>query len=270
MPSSSHVPSPSPLPTRDHVTSSSTIGNKCIHLSENPLLEPTQTSNFMTGLVNVPFDDDVLINADLSKYSDSLDDTIEIAVGQTFKDKARYQYVLSQFAIRQNFQYRVLYSSSKRFTMVCFEDNCQWRVHASRVNDVGIFKIKNYTSKHTCGMSWMKSDHRQASSKLASELVISRIEQRMGLRPRDIILAMHKKYNILISYKKAWLAKEIAIKRVMGSYEDSYNQLPAYLHELRRANPGTVTAVLVNPKTSRFERCFVALGQCVRSFQTTL
>lgn len=154
--------------------------------------------------------------------------------------------------------------------MVCFEDNCQWRVHASRVNDAGIFKIKNYTSKHTCGMSWMKSDHRQASSKLASELVISRIEQRMGLRPRDIILAMHEKYNILISYKKAWLAKEIAIKRVMGSYEDSYNQLPAYLHELRRANPGTVTAVLVNPKTSRFERCFVALGQCVRSFQTTL
>ncbi|XP_058078659.1 uncharacterized protein LOC131226985 [Magnolia sinica] len=56
----------------------------------------------------------------------------------------------------------------------------------------------------------------------------------------------------------------------MGSYEDSYNQLSLYLHELRRANPGTVTAVLANQQTCRFERCFVALGQCIRSFQKSL
>ncbi|XP_058092528.1 uncharacterized protein LOC131238971 [Magnolia sinica] len=56
----------------------------------------------------------------------------------------------------------------------------------------------------------------------------------------------------------------------MGSYEDSYNQLPLYLHELRRANPGTVTAVSVNQQTWRFERCFLALGQCIRSFQKSL
>ncbi|XP_058076381.1 uncharacterized protein LOC131224963 [Magnolia sinica] len=56
----------------------------------------------------------------------------------------------------------------------------------------------------------------------------------------------------------------------MGSYEDSYKELLMYLHELRIANLGTLTSLLVNQQTMRFERCFVALEQCVRSFQTSL
>ena len=219
-------------PTRGHVYSSSPL-RKTAHLPSSP--EPLQTSNFMDVGFNVPLEDEAFVNADLSKFNGSLNESNEIAIGQTFKDKRWCQYVLSQFAMKNHFQYRVLYSSTKRYTVVCVEDNCQWRVHASRVNDARIFKIQAYTSKHTCGMSWMQSDHREASSKLASDLVISRIEQRMGLNPKDIVLAMHEKYHILMSYKKAWRAKEIAIKRVMGSYEDSYNELPVYLHELRRA-----------------------------------
>ncbi|XP_058075771.1 uncharacterized protein LOC131224253 [Magnolia sinica] len=119
-------------------------------------------------------------------------------------------------------------------------------------------------------MSWMKSDYRQATSKLASELVVNRIKQRLGLRPKDIIFAIQEKYNIVIGYQKAWRTKEIAIDCVMGSYEDSYKELTMYLHELRMANPGKVTTLLVNKQTMRFERCFVALGQCVKSFQTSL
>ncbi|XP_058104646.1 uncharacterized protein LOC131248392 [Magnolia sinica] len=116
----------------------------------------------------------------------------------------------------------------------------------------------------------MKSNYRQASSKLASELVVNRIEQHLRLRPKDIIFAMQEKYNILISFKKVCHAKDIAIDRVMGSYEDSYKELPMYLHDLRMTNPRTMTALLVTQETMRFERCFVALEQCVRSFQTSL
>ncbi|XP_058076406.1 uncharacterized protein LOC131224991 [Magnolia sinica] len=205
----------------------------------------------MTRQVLMPFDDNAFTNAKMLEYTDLLCEPTDIAIGQTFKDKSQCQYVLSQFAIRNNFQYRVIYSNSRRFTVVYFEDACEWRVHASRENDTGIFKIQTYESKHTCGMTWMKSDHRQASSKLACDLVISRIEQRLGLRPADIIFAMQEKYNIRISYWKAWKARELAINHVMGSYEDSYNQLPLYLHELRRANPGTVTAISVNQQTWR-------------------
>ncbi|XP_058106859.1 uncharacterized protein LOC131250589 [Magnolia sinica] len=102
-------------------------------------------------------------------------------------------------------------------------------------------------------MSWMKNDDRQASNKMVSELVVNRIKQRLGLRPKDIIFIMQEKYNMLISYRKTWKAKEIAINHIMGSYEDFYKEFSMYLHELRMENRGTVTALL-----------------CVRSFQSSL
>ncbi|XP_058076322.1 uncharacterized protein LOC131224894 [Magnolia sinica] len=206
-----------PLASTTDLPSSSTIPSTCV--SDIPLRDLPKTSNLISRQVLTSFDDAAFTNAKMLEYTDSLCEPINIVVGQTFKDKSQCQYALSQFASSNNFQYRVIYSNARRFTVVCLKDTCEWRVHASRVNDTGIFKIRSYTSKHTCGITLMKSDH---------------------------------------CYSKAWRAWELALNHVMGSYEDSYNQLPLYLHELRTANPGIVTVVLVNQQTCRFERCFIA------------
>ncbi|XP_058078644.1 uncharacterized protein LOC131226970 [Magnolia sinica] len=94
----------SPLATTVDLPSSSTT--RAVRVSDIPLLDLVETSNFITCQVPEPFDDATFTNTELLEYTDSLGEPIDIAVGQTFKDKNRCQYVLSHFAIRNKFQYR--------------------------------------------------------------------------------------------------------------------------------------------------------------------
>jgi hypothetical protein len=79
-------------------------------------------------------------------YHDFVDDPSELAVGQMYRDKARLQLTLCKFAMRNHFQYKVLKSNKQRYTIKCLIDSCGWRLHASLLDNGGVFKIKTYRS----------------------------------------------------------------------------------------------------------------------------
>ncbi|XP_058099681.1 uncharacterized protein LOC131244031 [Magnolia sinica] len=137
-----------PLATTADLPSSSTT--RAVRVSDTPLSDLAKSGNFITRQVPVPFDDAAFTNAALLEYTDSLGEPIDISVGQTFKDKSRCQYVLSQFAIRNKFQYKVLYSNFSRFSVVCFEDKCNWRVDAIHawLTEIG---YERWASSHFTG-----------------------------------------------------------------------------------------------------------------------
>ncbi|XP_058070993.1 uncharacterized protein LOC131220033 [Magnolia sinica] len=185
------------------------------------------------------------------------------------------------------FQYKVLKSNKLIYMIGCIAKNCTWRMHASKLHSTGMFKIKTYNSKHTCTMSFevirqsettiaddrtdigtskrKGRDHHQATSLISSEFGIGRMNSGLTCMAKEIQYRMSEMYGVEISYKKAWKGKEIATKQVLGSYEGSCNELPTYLHELKKANLGTVTELQVNKGTNSFERCFIVLGQCIIS-----
>ncbi|XP_058068693.1 uncharacterized protein LOC131218029 [Magnolia sinica] len=189
--------------------------------------------------------------------------------------------------MRRKFQYKVLKSNKLIYTIGCIIENCTWRMHASKLNGTGMFKIKTYNSKHTCTMSFEAirqsettimvdrtdivtskrkgRDYRQATSLISSEFGVGRMSSGLTCTAKEIQYRMSEMYSVEISYKKAWKGKEIATKKVLGSYEGSYNELPAYLHELKKTNLGTVTELQVNEGTNSFEQCFIVLRQCIRS-----
>ncbi|XP_058068447.1 uncharacterized protein LOC131217530 [Magnolia sinica] len=126
-----------------------------------------------------------------------------------------------------------------------------------------MFNIKTYNSKHTCTISFEAiresettiaddrtdivtskrkgRDHRQATSLISSEFGVDRMSLGLTCTAKEIQYRMSEMYGVEISYKKAWKGKEITTKQVLGSYEGSYNELPAYLHKLKKTNLGTVT-----------------------------
>ena len=55
---------------------------------------------------------------------------------------------------------------------------------------------------------------------------------------RDIQDAVHKKYTLNISARKANRARDKAQEYVDGAYTQQYNKLWEYCEELRRASPG--------------------------------
>ena len=50
-------------------------------------------------------------------------------------------------------------------------------------------------------------------------------------------------FGLTISYRKAYITKEMPLRMVHGSYEDSFQLLPLYYEELELNNSGTMTNI---------------------------
>ena len=94
--------------------------------------------------------------------------------------------------------------------------------------------------------------HGEATSKFIAMWIIDRLRIHDSYTPKEIITDFSKKFGVQLSYKKALQAREIALDEIRGSYEQSFNILPDYCHELRRTNPGTVTHVIQEELTELF------------------
>ncbi|XP_060960652.1 uncharacterized protein LOC133031220 [Cannabis sativa] len=72
-------------------------------------------------------------------------------------------------------------------------------------------------------------------------------------------------FGVSMEYQKAWRTIEKTLELSRGKPEDSYQQLPIYLHMLKIAIPGTVTE-LITDKKNRFKYMFLALSNSIRGW----
>lgn len=75
-------------------------------------------------------------------------------------------------------------------------------------------------------------------------------------------------FGTRISYKKAHMAREMALHKVRGSYRESFQILSLYCNELQRPSPGTVTKIDITTD-DRFRCFFWAFVTCLQSFRTS-
>ena len=96
-----------------------------------------------------------------------------------------------------------------------------------------MFEIKIYNSTHTCSLDMISRDHRHASIVLIGES-IREIYEGVGCqyRPKDIVVDIQSKYDVGISYDKAWREREIALSSLKGAPEESYSALASYCYVL--------------------------------------
>ena len=131
----------------------------------------------------------------------------------------------------------------KKIIARCKDDCCPWRVHASIVDSGPEFKVRTYNPRHCCSKPMMGMTHPQASSKLIEEFIEDRVRCNNQLKPKEIMNEYQKEFGTLITYRKTHIAKEMALRVVWGSYEESFKILPLYYKELHMTNPGTVTNI---------------------------
>lgn len=73
-------------------------------------------------------------------------------------------------------------------------------------------------------------------------------------------------YGVSMGYQKAWRAREKALELARGRQDDSYQQLPMYLHMLKVSNPGTITHLETDTK-NRFKYLFLAFANSIRGWK---
>ena len=147
--------------------------------------------------------------------------------------------------------------------------HCPWRVHASIVDSGPQFQIRTYNPNHSCSKPTMGMVHKEATSALIAEFAKDRHRFNNKYTPKEIMFDFQMEFGVSISYRKAHLAKEIAMHEIRGSFEESFQTISRYCMEVQMMNPGRRTDMVRHEEDS-FRRLFWAIGACIESFNSSL
>ena len=88
--------------------------------------------------------------------------------------------------------------------------------------------------------------------------------------PALIITDIEQNFQYVISYAKAWRAKQKVFEMRFGTYEASYDNLPRMLEAIVHRNPGSAYDTYSVPSLSGgpniLLRAFFCIGACVMAF----
>ncbi|KAM6553416.1 hypothetical protein CsatB_014178 [Cannabis sativa] len=191
---------------------------------------------------------------------------LEIEEGQIYSDKNILKTTIGFYAMIKNFHIRTKRSEPREYMVTCVDENCNWFLHSSKLKQTQTFKIRKYVNNHTCSLDVIMEDHRQATYNTIAQIVKKKYDSiNRKHAPNDIMKDLLHEFGFSMGYQKAWRTKEKALESTRGKLEDSYQQLPMYLHMLKKANPGTITE-LITDKKNRFKYVLLALSNSIRGW----
>ncbi|KAK0602476.1 hypothetical protein LWI29_033791 [Acer saccharum] len=194
--------------------------------------------------------------------------TTMIYKGQFFPSKKDLKRLVGDFAMRQNFEWKVKRSNKTTLHLVCIVDDCSWKLRAVRRDEGTYFQVRSFVNEHSCPLEEVHRRHRQANAVTIGELIAPRLQQHDGrlMRPKDVIADMKTMYGIQIMYSKAHDALQYALSLTYGTHEESFQLLPSFAYVLEQQNPGTITN-LQCADDGKFLYFFMSLGSSIRGFR---
>ncbi|KAG7594112.1 Zinc finger SWIM-type [Arabidopsis thaliana x Arabidopsis arenosa] len=173
----------------------------------------------------------------------------DIFVGRVYKNKEDFKFKMAIHALQRKFHFRHTRSDKKVVLLNCVADSCPWRVYVVRLEDSDNYQVRSACLEHTCSVEARSNYHKQASARVVGEFMRPQyMGAGTGPTPGD----------------------GIAMDGARGSMGNSYSLLPAYLHALKAANPGTLTALETTVDelgNQRFKYLFFALAASINGLK---
>ncbi|KAG7559290.1 Transposase MuDR plant [Arabidopsis thaliana x Arabidopsis arenosa] len=173
----------------------------------------------------------------------------DIFVGRVYKNKEDFKLKMAIHALQRKFHFRHTRSDKKVVLLNCVADSCPWRVYVIRLEDCDNYQVRSACLEHTCSVEARSNYHKQASARVVGEFMRPQY-MGAGSGPRP--------------------GEGIAMDGARGSMGNSYSLLPAYLHALKAANPGTLTAletIVDELGNQRFKYLFFALAASINGLK---
>ncbi|XP_074306553.1 uncharacterized protein LOC141641805 [Silene latifolia] len=199
----------------------------------------------------------------------------EFCIGQEFDTQHQLKNVVKLYSITRNKSFRVKEVDSSKYVVECVkkqECNCSWRLQATRMNDLPVFRIVKYNGPHSsnCAVDISSHDHPLLSSDFVSTNIQQLIRVDPAFKVLSIIELIKDKFHYTITYKRAWFAKQKAIANIFGDWENSYEELPKFMQALKESNPGNVVHWCLiptsDPSVHIFQRVFWAFRPSIEGF----
>ncbi|XP_047261257.1 uncharacterized protein LOC124894758 [Capsicum annuum] len=191
----------------------------------------------------------------------------EIMVSQIYKDKETLVSVMARHAIANGFNTKAKRSNKKSYVLICCNEDCQWVMKASCMNESELFVIKTFVSEHSCSLRDRVLNNVVATSNFVSEFTAPKLINHKRIHtPADIIEEMKAVYGVDINYTKAWRAKKKAIAMLRGGPVDRYRKMPCYIYMLNQVYP-QLHIRMHKVADNEFKYLFIALRPMIRGFK---
>nr|KAJ0214998.1 hypothetical protein LSAT_V11C300105250 [Lactuca sativa] len=134
---------------------------------------------------------------------------------QLFKNKEELNLNLGLKSVSEHFQYKVKKLTKDRFKAVCYMDNCNWWIRATKHNTIDSFQVK-----HTCSNIQLRPHHLQANKKVLGHFLNGILADSNGnmLWGKQIQQTLNDCLCVHISYWQAWNAKMYALNLLRGTH----------------------------------------------------
>ncbi|KAK1665995.1 hypothetical protein QYE76_054154 [Lolium multiflorum] len=153
----------------------------------------------------------------------------QLAPGTVFQTMMDLRNAITTFCLRSKNNYEVIKSEPGRFTVKCPYKRCRWRLHASTMRRSTLVQIKKNDEVHRCPP---RGGEPEVKSKLAKTRWLA-----------DAILDWLRETLINVPYMRMFYEKEMALDRINGPWNESFQLLYTFKAEVEMASPGSVVAI---------------------------
>lgn len=141
-----------------------------------------------------------------------------------------------------------------------------------------MFQIKKNPHKHSCtpGGGGGKAKTKLAKTRWVADAILDWLREDPGLGPTALHGKLFEKYKIEIPYMRIFNARERALDRINGQWNDSFQLLYTFKAEVEMASPGSVVEIdkhtvpfKIKGKSFEkecFRRAFVCFKACWQGF----
>ncbi|XP_015950053.1 uncharacterized protein LOC107474921 [Arachis duranensis] len=217
-------------------------------------------------------------NAEDRPSSYPLSGEMELEIGLRFLNRKTAMLAVKNYNIRRSAVYKVVESDQRRYVCRCkqFGDQCRWMVRVAKTRSSRFWEIQKYEGPHSCLASSMSQDHAQLDSNVICQHIFPMVHADATICVKVLQGSVESAYGYKVSYKKVWHAKQKAIARIYGDWDDSYDQLRRYFNVLQAFVPGTIVDLqtvpyyvgnIVDHDSVMFHQVFWSFPSCVQAFR---
>ncbi|RYR16367.1 hypothetical protein Ahy_B04g073370 [Arachis hypogaea] len=240
--------------------------------SEHPFEEPS----FMRAL-----DLDAMNTPEFSEYANADPPMVkdgEFVIGMKFNSREAVIKAVKDYTIHRGVDYRVFKSEPTTFYAKCVQygQSCDWLIRVSMMRRKYYWEIRRYNGNHTCTRATISQDHSKLDSNTIAEAIKPLIEADPSIKVRSVIADVQSKFNYMISYRKAWLAKQKVVEKIFGGWEASYEALPIWFEAMVKKEPSVAVEYETLPcyhgdelvqDVRVLNRIFWSFYPCIRAFR---
>ena len=149
-----------------------------------------------------------------------------------FQNKASIHYVLTLYSVEHNKQYKVIKSNTNRLVVRCIHEACLWSIRATCSKKHRMWVISKCNGPHSCTSLQVATDGWMMDSKFISIALEKYVREDLTRSIKDLRSILHAKHEHDVTMYKVWEAKQKAVKRIYGDFDESYAKMPQFLAAL--------------------------------------